>query len=98
MRRAARVDANQAAIVAVLRKLGAFVQPLHTVGGGCPDLLVGYRQRWLVLEVKDGRQPPSKRVLTKDEREWIDAAFRHAPVHIVLGVMDVVELLRSIRP
>ena len=41
MRRAARTDANQAEIVAALRGVGASVQPLHAVGQGCPDLLVG---------------------------------------------------------
>ena len=41
MRRASKVDANQHAIVKLLRRLGATVQHLHHVGSGCPDLLVG---------------------------------------------------------
>lgn len=52
MRRAAKVDGNQAVIVAALRKAGATVQPLHTVGAGCPDLLVGYRARNFLIECK----------------------------------------------
>lgn len=51
-RRAARTDANQAQIVAALRKAGASVEPLHRQGGGCPDLLVGYRARNFIIEVK----------------------------------------------
>ena len=43
MRRQAKVDANQSDIVAGLRSIGATVQPLHAVGKGCPDLLIGYR-------------------------------------------------------
>lgn len=43
MRRRAHTDRNQPAIVAALRGIGATVQPLHAVGQGCPDLLVGYR-------------------------------------------------------
>ena len=43
MRRAARVDRNQAEIVVALRAGGASVQPLHAVGKGVPDLLVGWR-------------------------------------------------------
>lgn len=52
MRRAAKVDVNQAEIVAALRAVGASVELLHRVGGGCPDLLVGFRGVNYVLEVK----------------------------------------------
>jgi hypothetical protein len=48
MRHAARVDANQAAIVQALRDAGAYVWIL-----GLPvDLLVGYKDRTLLMEVK----------------------------------------------
>ena len=70
MRRAARVDDNQPAVVKKLREAGATVQPLHAVGDGCPDLLVGYRGENILLEVKDGSKPPSKRKLTDDQIEW----------------------------
>jgi len=70
MRRAARVDANQADIVHVLRRAGATVQLIHVIGDGCPDLLVGWRGRNLLLEVKDGSRPPSERCLTPDEERW----------------------------
>lgn len=68
--RAARIDANQPEIVAGLRAIGATVQPLHTVGKGCPDILVGYRGRNYLIEIKDGRKPPSARMLTPDQDEW----------------------------
>lgn len=68
--RAAKVDRNQPEIVVALRKAGATVQPLHTVGNGCPDLLVGYCQRTALVEVKDGRQKPSDRRLTPDQESW----------------------------
>lgn len=68
-----KTDANQAAIVRTLRQAGASVQPIHMVGSGTPDLLVGYRGLNFVLEVKDGSKPPSARRLTPDEREWHDA-------------------------
>lgn len=69
-RRAAAVDANQPEIVAALRKAGAVVQHLHMVGQGCPDLLVGFRGKNYLLEIKDGSKPPSARKLTKDEAAW----------------------------
>jgi len=48
MRYAARVDENQAAIVQALREAGAYVWII-----GLPvDLLVGYKDRTLLMEVK----------------------------------------------
>ena len=48
MRYAARVDENQAAIVKALRDAGAYVWFI-----GLPvDLLVGYKDRTLLMEVK----------------------------------------------
>jgi hypothetical protein len=68
--RAAKTDANQSEIVKALRKMGATVQPLHTVGQGTPDLLVGIQGRNFLLEVKDGNKPPSAQKLTADQVEW----------------------------
>lgn len=70
MRRAAKTDDNQAEIVAALRKIGASVQPLHAVGQGCPDILVGWRGFNTILEIKDGKKPPSARKLTPDQEKW----------------------------
>lgn len=70
MRRAAKVDANQNEITAALRKVGATVQHLHSIGAGCPDLLVGLGGQNYLLEIKDGSLPPSKRKLTRDELAW----------------------------
>lgn len=70
MRRAAATDRNQAEIVAALRAIGCTVQPLHSVGQGCPDLLCGFRGRNMLIEVKDGELPPSRRKLTADQVEW----------------------------
>lgn len=72
MRTAARTDDNQADIVKALRDVGATVQPLHTIGRGCPDALVGFRGNNYLLEIKDGRKRASKRQLTPDEATWHD--------------------------
>lgn len=70
MRRAAKIDANQAAIVAALRSVGAGVQSLAAVGQGCPDLVVGFRGNCFLIEVKDGSKPPSARGLTDAQLRW----------------------------
>ena len=96
MRRAARVDANQAEVVKALRKIGATVTPLHRVGRGVADLLVSFRQKWFVLEVKDGAKPPSARELTPDERKWIGE--QRAPVFVVTSPLEAVNFLREVSP
>ena len=70
MRRAAKLDANHGAIVQVLLDLGCTVQSLAAVGGGVPDLLIGWRGLNLLLEVKDGDKPPSERRLTPKQALW----------------------------
>ena len=91
MRTAARIDANQPEIVLALRKLGASVQPIHTIGKGCPDLLVGFKGRNVLLEVKDGNKSPSARALTCDETEWI--ANWRGSVHVVESVEQAISKL-----
>ena len=59
LRRAARNDANHATIVQALRKAGGLWVPLgHPVDG-----VAGFRGRWVLVEIKDGSKPPSKRRL-----------------------------------
>ena len=70
MRRAARVDANQAEIVEALRAAGVSVLVLSQLGRGTPDLLLGTHMGNLLLEVKDGAKPPSARKLTPDEERF----------------------------
>ena len=47
-----RVALDQPALVALLRDAGCSVQCLHSVGQGCPDLVVGVRGVNYMLEVK----------------------------------------------
>jgi hypothetical protein len=91
VRRAAKVDANQAEIVAEFRRLGAVVQPLHSVGQGVPDLLIGYGGRNYLVEVKDG----DKAKLTPDQVVWHDAWT--GQVNIVRFVFDVGTFMKEIK-
>lgn len=70
MRRSAKVDSNQGEIVKALRMVGATVQSLAACGDGVPDLLVGFQRQTFLMEVKDGKKPPSARELTKDQIVW----------------------------
>lgn len=68
MRRyAAKTDANHADLVRLLRDMGAYVIDCAHVGDGFPDLLVGWRGKWTLVEIKDGAKSPSRRRLTPDQ-------------------------------
>lgn len=96
-RYARRTDDNHAVVVEALRNAGAVVRSLAKVGDGCPDLLVGYRGRTLLMEVKDGAKPPSARKLTDDEADF----FRNwtgGPLRIVESPEQAVDVLRGVKP
>lgn len=90
MRRAARTDSNQVSVVKALRKAGAVVTHLHTLGRGVPDIMCSYDQRWMLMEIKSKGGK-----LTKDEKAWI--AAQRAPVYIVFSPEEAVELLNLTR-
>jgi len=60
VRRAAKTDASQAAIVERLRSIGVWVLHLHAIGKGCPDLLCWHRGRAFLLEVKEPGERPNQ--------------------------------------
>jgi hypothetical protein len=91
--RICRTDRNQAAIVKAIESIGASVQCLHTVGGGCPDLLVGFRGINFLFEVKDGEKAPSKRKLTNVQKEW--HPLWRGSAHIVKNSEEAIEILQK---
>lgn len=92
MRRAPKVDRNQAEIVDALRAVGARVECLHGVGGGVTDLLVLFRGDLFLLEVKDGAKPPSARRLTPDQFEW-HRRWANPNLHVVCNVSDALQAI-----
>ena len=88
MRRAGKVDANHSEIVSALRQLGCSVQSLASVGGGCPDMVVGWRGRNILLEVKTetGRQIHA-------QAKWF--AMWHGQVAIVQSAEDAISVVRE---
>ncbi len=68
MRRAAKKDGNQAAIVEALRAAGASVSIINEAG--IPDLLIGFCGVNLLAEVKDPAQPKAGQRLKPDQVKW----------------------------
>jgi Holliday junction resolvase len=95
MRRAAKVDDNQAEIVKALRQAGATVQSLAEVGNGVPDLLIGFRGVTVLMEVKDGSKVPSKRSLTPMQVTW-HQAWNGGTLSVVNDVEAALRVLKVI--
>lgn len=91
MRKRARLDRNHAEIVLALRKSGASVQSLASVGEGCPDILVGKNGITLLMEIKDGLAIPCEKRLTDDQKEW-HAAWR-GQVCVVESAEEALKIL-----
>lgn len=85
-----RRDANEAEIVAAMRRCGASVVRMSIPGA--PDLLVGFRGNTFLVEVK---APKGK--LTGPQEHWI-MQWRGGDVHVVRTIDDALRLLGVIAP
>lgn len=93
--RACRVDANQPEIVDEFRKLGCSVEPTHWYADGFPDCFVGVAGFNILVEIKNGKKPPSARKLTKFEAWW--ALTWQGQVIVVKNVEEVRALVSAVR-
>ena len=95
MRYANRIEANQNAIVDALRKAGASVRVISQ-GDGIPDLLVGYKNFTILMEVKDGDKVPSARKLTDAEQKFFNE-WRGGMLVIVNSVEQALEIIKWVK-
>lgn len=70
--RAKKIDDNQKLIVKQLRKCGVSVAITSMLGNGFVDLVLGFRGRNYLIELKDGNKSASRKQLTPDEKEFFD--------------------------
>ena len=95
MRKYGRTDHNHQEIKVAFERMGCSVLDLSSVGGGCPDLLVGYGGKSILIEVKDGAKPPSARKLTPDEEDF-GRGWKGAYA-IVENLDDAQEIVKGLR-
>jgi hypothetical protein len=93
MRKFARKDSNHKEIIQVFRDLGATVADTAQLGSGFPDCVVGFRGNNVLVEIKDGSLPPSKRKLTPDELKF--HATWLGEVVIINNVDEAIELIKN---
>lgn len=75
MRKRGRTDQNQKSIVESLRQIsGVTVAITSSIGNGFPDLIVsravGKSRTAVLIELKDGQKPASRKKLTPDEQKF----------------------------
>jgi hypothetical protein len=97
VRRAARVDENQAEIVDCLRGIpDCTVLVLSAVGSGCPDVMVGYRGANFLFEIKNPKKPKADQELTDDQRKF-HGAWK-GQVQKVFSLKEIVTTLTGWNP
>jgi hypothetical protein len=96
MRRDAKRDENEDAIVRALNKVGCVIERLSAKG--VPDLMVWspYDRQIVLLEVKDGTKPPSARKLTPEQERWHDK-WCEAPVYVVTSIDEAMRAVGAVQ-
>jgi Holliday junction resolvase len=88
---AKKTDKNQQEIMDALRKHGAFVVDMSKAGKGFPDLVVGYKNITLLIEVKSS----PKALFTQDQLKFI-ANWSGGPLVRADDVESALRILRMI--
>jgi Holliday junction resolvase len=96
LRRAAKVDSTQAAIVKALRGYGCSVTSLAPVGNGCPDLLVGIHKRTGLIECKTDEASRTKTQGLRDKQIKWWQEWKGGPVAIVTDVDGALRFARML--
>ena len=88
----ARIDTNHKEIVKALREAGATVVSLASMKHGCPDLLVGFQNVTMLMEVKKDE----KAKFTPDQLDFI-AKWKGGPVCRVDSIESALRALGVIQ-
>jgi hypothetical protein len=87
---ARKVDANQAEIVAALRKAGYLVKDLRKAGDGAPDLLVTKPNRPCLVMLMEVKMPKKGR-LTERQTQWKNDGW---PVFVVESIEHALQTVQ----
>jgi hypothetical protein len=92
-RRRARTDANHVEIRQALRQIGWWVKDTSKYGEGWADLFAAKAGRAVMVEIKNGKLPPSARQLTPAQVKFHkEAAAAGIEVRVVTSVDEAVRL------
>jgi len=88
----ARIDTNHKEIVKALREVGATVVSLASMKHGCPDLMVGYQNETILMEIKKDK----KAKFTPDQIEFM-GKWKGGPISRVDSVEAAIRALGVIQ-
>ena len=89
-----KVDRNHSLIVRDLRRVGAIVQSTAELGKGMPDILVAWKGRNFLFEIKDPMQPASKQRLTPHEKEFHQIWKTAGQVDVIRTTEEALEIMK----
>lgn len=88
---AKRTDANQKEIVDALRRIGASVYVTSHVGKNFPDLVVGFRNRNFLFEIKAGHASHAKQKLSEGQLNFMQTW--HGQIHVITSITDALDVM-----
>ena len=83
-----KVDSNQAQIIADLKKIGVSVLNLSRVGGGCPDILVGWQGKNILIEIKTAKGDLND-LQIEFFKEW------KGPKFVCKSINEIIEIINN---
>lgn len=84
-----RKDNNHGEIIEFCKSVGCLVADLSPLGNGCPDVLLSFRGKIFLVEIKNPRTSYGRRGLNKNQKKFAECW----PVNVVRTTADVVDLL-----
>jgi hypothetical protein len=88
-----RTDRNHREISTACKQIpGVSYFNTHEIGKGFPDIVIGYKGKNYLVEIKDGTKAPSQRKLTKAE-----AVFHESWTGQIATITSVDDLLTLLR-
>jgi len=95
IRRAAKIDENQPALVELIRAMGVSVAITSAAHDGFTDLVIGFGGVTVLVEVKDGSKPPARRKLTPQQVTF-HGSFKGA-ITVIENEQQAAELVKRIK-
>lgn len=90
-RYAKKVDKNQLEIVHALKKMGASVFDASHVGAGFPDLVLGYKGKTVLVEIKSSEKAPFTEPQMRFMADWKGSAVSR--INDVDGAITLLKFL-----
>lgn len=87
-----RADMNQKEIVSALEKMGASVLDCHNHGHGMPDLIVGFRGKNHLVEIKNPANAYGRKGLNENQKQFAEN-WRGDKVHILRTIDDAIAFM-----